>query len=176
MPCSFGLLPHARSEAGVQSNGLPEVTVVVRWIPLVPAAYGTRVARPARTTMLVPGGNGSQLGRRMRPALGDHCIVGKSPEGSQPWVGRLALQVACLRRPRSGSLGAGTCSSIRHSATASARCCTSFVHRYGPSGTNGPVPLRPPPRFCRSTGLSAETNRIEPSPATTFRASMYLDA
>jgi len=28
------------------------VTVAVRWIPLVTAAYGTRVARPARTTTL----------------------------------------------------------------------------------------------------------------------------
>jgi hypothetical protein len=41
-----------------QSTGLLEVTVVVRWIPLVPAAYGTWVARPARTTMLAPGGAG----------------------------------------------------------------------------------------------------------------------
>ena len=32
-------------------NGLPRVTVIVRWIPLVTAAYGTRVARPARITM-----------------------------------------------------------------------------------------------------------------------------
>jgi hypothetical protein len=35
-----------------QSTELLEVTVIVRWIPLVTAAYGTRVARPARTTML----------------------------------------------------------------------------------------------------------------------------
>ena len=30
----------------VQPTGLVEVTVVVRWIPLVTAAYGMRVARP----------------------------------------------------------------------------------------------------------------------------------
>jgi hypothetical protein len=39
---------------------LLRVTVTVRWIPLVTAACGTRVARPARTTMLPPGGDGSQ--------------------------------------------------------------------------------------------------------------------
>jgi hypothetical protein len=60
MPCSFGLLPHPRSEMCAQPTGLLAVTVVVRWIPLVTAAYGTWVARP------VPG---------------DHCIIGKSPEG-----------------------------------------------------------------------------------------------
>ena len=44
MPCSFVLLPHSRSEAGGQPIGPLRVTVVVRWIPLLSAAYGTRVA------------------------------------------------------------------------------------------------------------------------------------
>jgi hypothetical protein len=35
------------------------VTVTIRCIPLVTAACGTWVARPARTTMLAPGGDGS---------------------------------------------------------------------------------------------------------------------
>jgi hypothetical protein len=52
MPCSFGLLQHARSEASAQHNGLPGVTVIVRWIPLVTAACGTRVARPVRMNAL----------------------------------------------------------------------------------------------------------------------------
>jgi hypothetical protein len=39
--------------------GLLHVTATVRWIPLLPAAYGTRVARPASTTMLVPDGYGA---------------------------------------------------------------------------------------------------------------------
>jgi len=52
MPCSFGLLSHPRSEAGGLPTGLFEVTVTVRYIPLVTAAYGTRVARPVRTTRL----------------------------------------------------------------------------------------------------------------------------
>src|SRR5215207_4749546 len=53
-----------------------EVTVTVRWIP-VTAAYGTRVTRLARTAMLAPGGDGSQLGWRVRPAPSDHCTVDK---------------------------------------------------------------------------------------------------
>jgi hypothetical protein len=56
------------------------VTVTDRWIPLVTAAYGTRVARPARTTMLAPGRDGSQLDRMVRPVLGEPLLVGKSPE------------------------------------------------------------------------------------------------
>jgi dihydrofolate reductase len=39
MPCSFGLLPNPRWGTCAQSNGLLEVTVVVRWIPFVTAAY-----------------------------------------------------------------------------------------------------------------------------------------
>jgi hypothetical protein len=42
---------------------------------------GTPVARPARTTILAPGGDGSQLTPEVRPVLGDHCLVGKSPNG-----------------------------------------------------------------------------------------------
>jgi hypothetical protein len=59
MPCSFDLLPHRRSEACAQPIGLLAVTVIVRWVPLVTAAYGTWVARPARTTTLPRGGDGS---------------------------------------------------------------------------------------------------------------------
>jgi hypothetical protein len=61
MPCSFGLLPHPRSELCAQRNGLLRVTVSVRWIPLVTAAYGTQVARPARTKMPAPGGDSSPV-------------------------------------------------------------------------------------------------------------------
>jgi hypothetical protein len=61
MPCSFGLLPHPRSDASGSLSDLLRVTVVDRYVPLVTAAYGTRVARPARTTRLAPEGNGSQL-------------------------------------------------------------------------------------------------------------------
>jgi hypothetical protein len=71
MPCSFGLLPHPRSETGARAYQPFELTVTIRWIPLVTGAYGTRVARPARTTTLAPHGDGSQLGRMVRPVCGD---------------------------------------------------------------------------------------------------------
>jgi hypothetical protein len=61
MPCSFGPLPHPRSELGAQPIEVLEVTVTDRCIPLLTAAYGRRVARPVRTTRLAPEGNGSQL-------------------------------------------------------------------------------------------------------------------
>ena len=83
MPCSFGVLPHRRSGTGAQPNGLLRVTVTVRWIPLVTAAYGTQVARPARTSMLPLSGCCSPLSQAVRPVLGDHRLVGKSPEGSR---------------------------------------------------------------------------------------------
>jgi hypothetical protein len=69
MPCSFGLLPHRRSGAGAQPNGLLRVTVIVRWIPLVTAAYGTWVARPARTTNVCTLRRWLQLGQRARSVL-----------------------------------------------------------------------------------------------------------
>ena len=47
----------------------------------MPGAYGTRVARPARTRMAPPGGDGSQLGRRVRPVLGDRLPRGQKPGG-----------------------------------------------------------------------------------------------
>jgi hypothetical protein len=81
MPCSVGLLPHPRSGAGTQPNGLLRVTVAVRWIPLVTAAYGTRVARKARTTMVGRGGDGFHLNRRVRPILGDPLPRGQEPGG-----------------------------------------------------------------------------------------------
>jgi hypothetical protein len=59
MPCSFGLLPHPRSGAYSLPTGPLGVTVVDRWIPLVPAAYGTQIARTARIMRLAPGGDGS---------------------------------------------------------------------------------------------------------------------
>jgi hypothetical protein len=52
MPCSFGPPTLRRSGARAQIIDHQRVTVAVRWIPLVPVARGTRVARPARTTMV----------------------------------------------------------------------------------------------------------------------------
>src|ERR671935_1545154 len=52
MPCSFGLLQHARSEADAHPADLVGVTVADRCIPLVTAACGTWVPRPVRTNVL----------------------------------------------------------------------------------------------------------------------------
>jgi hypothetical protein len=100
MPCSFGLLPNPRSGTCAQPTGLREVTVIIRWIPLVPAPYGRRVARSATMATLTPGGDGSQLNRRVRPVLGDHRLVGKSPEGSR----QLGGETRTLARRLKGSL------------------------------------------------------------------------
>jgi hypothetical protein len=70
LPCSFGLLPHRRSGTCALPNGPRRVTVIDRWILLVPAACGTWVARPARTKVLAPGGDGSSSARTVRPVRG----------------------------------------------------------------------------------------------------------
>ena len=62
---------------GAQPNGLREVTVTDRYVPLVTAAYGMWVARPARNDDASHWGDGSQLGQRVRPVLGSQPIVGK---------------------------------------------------------------------------------------------------
>jgi hypothetical protein len=59
MPCSVAPSRRSRSVASGERNGCLGVTVTDRWVPLVTAACGTRVARPARTTMLGRGGDGS---------------------------------------------------------------------------------------------------------------------
>jgi hypothetical protein len=109
MPCSFGLLPHRRPEADPHRPGPVGVTVTDRYIPLVTAAYGTRVARPARTRK-------AAAWRRPLPAhlLGEARPRWLPPRGQEP--GGLAaaiapvasmLPLACSRRqnwPESGSL------------------------------------------------------------------------
>jgi hypothetical protein len=77
MPCSLGLLPHPRSGVSGPLSDPLRVTVTVRLIPLVPAASGTRVARPVKDH-LARGGDGSQLVQRVRPVLGDHRLVGQA--------------------------------------------------------------------------------------------------
>ena len=61
LPCSFGLLPYPRSGSRSPAQRSSRVTVIDRCIPPVTAAYGTRVARPARTTRLAPEVTGPQL-------------------------------------------------------------------------------------------------------------------
>jgi len=107
MPCSFGLLPHPRSETGTSPNGLLRVTVTDRYIPLVTTAYGTWVARPARTTMVRRGGDGSHLNRRVRPVLGYPMPRGQEPGGlaAAGWETRtLARRLECSLSWLSGRL------------------------------------------------------------------------
>jgi hypothetical protein len=82
MPCSFGLPRSPRSGAGGPLSGPLGVTVTDRQIPRLTAACGTRVARPARTMMLAPGGDGSQIGRRVRPVLGDQLSCWQAAKGA----------------------------------------------------------------------------------------------
>jgi hypothetical protein len=81
MPCSFGLLPYPRSGPCTLPNGAPGVTVTVRYVPLVTAACGTRVARTVRTTMLACGAMAPSLAGERGPSPGYHRVVGKSLEG-----------------------------------------------------------------------------------------------
>jgi hypothetical protein len=134
MPCSFGLLLHPRSAPCAQPIGLLEVTVSVRYIPLVTAAYGTRMARPASRTRLLPGGDGSQppgTSRPLRagraapwsltnndhaPALQDGSVAAdhsKEQVEVQQWAGSLELGGASTagrrgQRPDCHEIGART--------------------------------------------------------------------
>jgi hypothetical protein len=85
MPCSFGLLRSRWSVGGAQLGDRLGVTVVVRCIPLVPARYGTRVARPARMTL-------ARIRRRSLPAraLGE----------ARPRLPTASLAVRCRRVTR----------------------------------------------------------------------------
>jgi hypothetical protein len=97
MPCSFGPLQSPRSGAGAQCNGLLKVTVTVRCIPLVTAAYGTRVARPVRTTRLAPGGDGSELDpgvARVANARRTAHNWGRTVAADHPWRRAAAVEVA----------------------------------------------------------------------------------
>jgi hypothetical protein len=82
MPCSFGLLPHPRSEAVRPAHRPLYLTVSVRWLPLVTAAYGMRVARPVGTMWFAPVGEGSPLAGRVWLTAGDDGLVGKPRSGA----------------------------------------------------------------------------------------------
>jgi hypothetical protein len=105
------------------------VTVTDRCIPLVTAAYGTRVARPARTTLLAAGGEGSQLNRRFRPVLGDHRFVGKSrrAHGSRWGDWNSTAPVSPARGQK--AIGRATCGFDERPVTTPARCYPRFAFR-----------------------------------------------
>ena len=108
---------HPRSETHALPNGLLGVTVIVRWIPLMTAAYGTRVARPARTTRLPPSGDGPPLFQTVRPDRGDPSPRGQESEGLAA-VARRNLN--CTRGVLAGALlGSTRPSSWADAATSS---------------------------------------------------------
>jgi hypothetical protein len=99
MPCIFGLLSHPRSGTDVQPNGLPGVTVTVRWILLVTAAYGTRVAQPASATWLRLARTATTRGSGEPPRVTTASLASRERGGSQ-MVGRIALsRAACSSLP-----------------------------------------------------------------------------
>jgi hypothetical protein len=83
MPCSFSTVRSPSSGAVSQLRGPIRLTVIDRWIPLVTAAYGTWVARRARTTIVRTWRRRVQLASGCGRSLGDWHIVGKNPEGSR---------------------------------------------------------------------------------------------
>jgi hypothetical protein len=99
MPCSFAPCRRSRSGAYTLPSGTLEVTVTDRWIPLVTAAYpyGTRVARPARTTSLAYGGDGSQLGPRVRPPSATNASWTRARRVRGSFGGRLRYRPASWR-------------------------------------------------------------------------------
>jgi hypothetical protein len=107
----------------LQLDVVPEELGAVLVRGLAPATCGTRVARPARTTMLRPGGDGSELDRGVRPVLGELLLVGKSPEGVAAAGWRDSSSGPPSDGwPAHGSLGGLTCGSLLPVVTARARC------------------------------------------------------
>ena len=89
MPCSFGPSTLCRSGACGQPTRLLGVTVSVRWIPLVTAACGTWVARPARTATALAWWRRFQLDDQVRPVPLIRCPLTTSAVVRQ--AGRYAV-------------------------------------------------------------------------------------
>jgi hypothetical protein len=64
-PClqsQIGRCCHLRGRGMAQVEAASWLSVVVCWVPVRTVVNGTLVARPVRTTLAPPGGDGSQLG------------------------------------------------------------------------------------------------------------------
>jgi hypothetical protein len=84
MPCTFSSWQRSRSGKGSQQTGLLRVTVIVRWIPLVTAACGTRVARRRERRSFARGGDGSRLVRWVRPSSVTTASWARARRARQP--------------------------------------------------------------------------------------------
>jgi hypothetical protein len=152
--------PHPRSEAGAKLNDLLRVTVSVHWIPLVTAAYGTRVARPARTTTLAPDGDGSSSTAGRGPSSVTIASWARGPRALGSRVERLELHCAsCVARGQEAT-GRLSCSFFDPLVTASIHGCPSLPPplrtRRGPGlprPRQAPVPQARTPPALRSSAL-----------------------
>jgi hypothetical protein len=78
--------------------------------------------------MLAPWGRRLQLGRRVRPFPRDHCIVGKSLEGSRQPGGEARTPLhPSSSPPAERTIGPATCGSYERVVPAPARCCPPFA-------------------------------------------------
>jgi hypothetical protein len=99
-PCSqsqIGRCPYLRRRGSAQVEAASWLSVVVRSEPFRTAVNGTLAARPARTTMLAPSGDGSQLDGRVRPVRGDPPARGQEPEGSRQLGGETRTPARLLK-------------------------------------------------------------------------------
>jgi hypothetical protein len=90
--------------------------------------------------MLRLGGDGSQFDHKVRPVLGDPCLVGKSLEGlaAAGWGDSNSTSLSCVVRGQE-ALGLATCGYDQRVVTASVRCCPWFALRLRTQ--HGPRPV-----------------------------------
>jgi hypothetical protein len=86
MPCSVAPCLESRSEARAQHNRPPEVTVTVRWIPLVTAAYGTS-GTAGENDDVRTWRDGSQLAQTVGPSSVTTVSWARVRKGSRQPVG-----------------------------------------------------------------------------------------
>jgi hypothetical protein len=121
------------------------VTVVVRWIPLVPAAYGTRVARPVRTTAPRTWQRWDQLTRWVRPSRTTSGPLASRLGGAAGDAEFRACGLACQ-----GGLAFGW--SVAVTAGRAAPAARRWQTGLGSALSGGPVPAR---RARSATGAAA---------------------
>jgi hypothetical protein len=104
-PCSqsqIGRDCHLQRRDAAQVDADSPLSVIVRSGPFRTVVNGTLVARPVRMTLAHGGAVGLRLDWRVRPVLGDHRLVGKSPEarGSRTPGPKLPTPCCSLCSPR----------------------------------------------------------------------------
>jgi hypothetical protein len=88
-PCSQSQIRQDRylgKHEAAQVESIVALSVVVRWIPLMPAAYGTQVARPPRMRRIPSETSGSQ--GRVADPCGAPVLRDQGPVAGVAWQGR----------------------------------------------------------------------------------------